>query len=324
MKRLSWLVSPVVAIQQRPSVFLRAPTTAAHRWANKMGDAYARRLAEVGEEGIAEDLLGCWFTDEEIVEAFARVGPSIEKRRERLAGRYLGTEILSLLDAAHASVKNAPLAILRAPETGLKAPAAYGKMMASRRYRGERRARSLWDALGDICEDVYLPYLKSLWVIAALAKGERPTAPPRFGQLVPELPKRLESNSLVNPSSVRVRNAVQHCFAEYLVEEHAVSLWNALEGRETWREQFSIPELEAFAFDLVGAATALQEAVSYFNEKAMHGAGFFQIFIDLRLAFKARDAGEVGRLATEMETRSRGMFTEIHALHAFGMIDGAT
>ena len=50
----------------------------------------------------------------------------------------------------------------------------------------------------------------------------------------------------------------------------------------------------------------------------------FRLFVELRLALKARDASEVERLGTEMEKRSRNMFSEIHALDAFGKVDDAS
>src|SRR5262245_14076000 len=102
--RLGWLLIPVMAVNKRPREFFSAPTTTAARLAENMGEAYQQRSSEVGEVGIAEDMLCCWLTDNEMKAAFARVGASIEKRRERLSRRYLGNEILALLDAAHASV----------------------------------------------------------------------------------------------------------------------------------------------------------------------------------------------------------------------------
>ena len=144
-----------------------------------------------------------------------------------------------MFDAAHASVKNAPLALLRPPETGLRAPAAYGKLVLSHHPRGERRAPALWDAVGDICEVIYLPYLRSLWIMASLVRKERPTPPPPFGTLTERLSRKLDFPSLVDAHASHVRNAIKHHHTDYSVNDEVITLQSTHRGNEIWQSRLS-------------------------------------------------------------------------------------
>jgi hypothetical protein len=180
------------------------------------------------------------------------VQQDLQSCREALEVEPSGADLLRLYDAANANGPISPLLVTFAhpmSDEPCFELSSFAALNAARRYRRERRAQKLFDAVPDLVEKVYGRYLRSMWALSFLAEGRWPSRPPgAFGALAQQASARLRGlGTLTDADAGHFRNAVQHRDARYIPYERAVEL---VDGKDRSRPSPSdwgmILTLEAF------------------------------------------------------------------------------
>jgi hypothetical protein len=97
----------------------------------------------------------------------------------------------------------------------------------ARRERGEPRAHKLLRAFHEVAESLYAPYLRLLWYLCDV-REKRLSEPPKFGNLVRQLSRRLGARSevLVDIDVGWMRNSAAHHHWNYLPDNDSVEMWD--------------------------------------------------------------------------------------------------
>lgn len=306
------MLGAIKTVERNPYELVERPRTVLDRASEQAQLALRQRLEQVGPDGLFRDMFGLLsqISDKEWARMEGRLAARLEKERRRVARCAAGREVLVLIDAAHAAVRNGPLLALPNPRE--HAPAtlvALGRVVAVEGSRGEERARLVLDAARLVSEQVYQPYLKAVSTLADVADGRAPKEPPAYGRLVQSLVQRLGSSypSLVEHDAAHVRNAVVHGHATYVPRRHAVAMYDA----SGWHAELTVRELEIMTRRMLKVAGELYpKAVHAFMEEAFLRP-LLPIWPEFSRAVVADDRAAMERTGAEVNRRADEMWADI-------------
>lgn len=244
----------------------------------------------------------------------ARISAHLQQTARQIQRLAEGKELLRLIDSAHLGIRNGPLLATPEPEAhALALLLAQTRMAELRGKRGEIRARKLQDAVAQVSEGVYKPYLQAMWKLAELERGRVPQPPPAFGKLVEVLAERLQSYpTLIEPDAAHIRNAVAHRHAVYLPGEHAVELWDT----SGWRRTLSIRNLEVLTRRMLRVAGEVYpKAFQHFLQVVVVRPAIGAI-PPLARAIRAQDQVAAEQWAAELRRHQELLFSDLRASYA--------
>jgi len=100
-------------------------------------------------------------------------------------------------------------------------------LVEAEKTEGEKRAFYVCDAMRNICEHIYQPYIKTLWILSYLRNGNLPpTNEPSYGNMLDvcfkNLPKKY--HNLIESNAVIMRNSPSHNILNWNDETDSIIL----------------------------------------------------------------------------------------------------
>jgi len=314
LKRMGWMVGPLVTLSKRASMIAKAPTTALAKAAAKMNQALDAHVAEVGRDQAARDLMGVWIQDQEWNATVSDMAEDCDERWMTLRRGRVGRALSRLIGRAHSTVPCSPAAVGLDPvKRGEVVLPCYGELAEAIRGRGEARARRLAKAVAEIAESVHRPCLERLWALTQYAAQTPPGTPPKFGVLIENLQTALPATDvalLVESRAAHVRNAVVHNRGRYDPVAHVMELRD-LSG---WHASLSPRELQGMANRMLKLEEAVWNAVSVFVIRTVW-IPMFPFFRSCIAAARDRDAEGMRKAEAEFEAFRGRLFADLWRLH---------
>lgn len=314
-----WMLEPVRLFQADPTAFIQRPGVAFARLEKRLGVILDEQIADGGSEEFTRRLFApmAAMTPAEWAAVPVRLRDDVAKRRRKVSRSKAGTQLLDLIDHAHASVRNGPLLACQHPEEHGKATlAAWERILCVSGLRGEPRIRALLDAIWVIWERVYHPYLRAVWKLLEIVEHRPPQVPPRGGQLMRSLQARIGAKygDLVEPLALRVRDAVAHQHVVPNPSRKGVVLSN----KDGWSDTFTVPDLERLAHNMMVTSTeTLFDAMGAFLMEATMEP-LLPAMPGFARAVVANDAAAIERTGELVNARHRAIWTDVARLYGRG------
>jgi hypothetical protein len=311
------MLEPMKLFHSDPMAFVERPAASFARVERAFAATWERVVADGGPEAFVRRMFEpvAAMTPTEWAEAPAGINHDVEKRRRQVARLPSGEPLLALIDAAHERVRNgALLAILHPDRHGMAGLAAMGRVLKIRGARGETRAEAILDAIAFIWEVVYQPYLQSVWKLLEVLEGRAPVDPPSGGTLMLGLEKRLAGAfpRIVEPTALRIRNAVAHRHVEPRPAHGAATLTN----KDGWSASFRTGDLEAMMYTMLYVSTrTFVDAMNAFSMGAVMGP-LLPVFPAFARAVVAGDQAEIERAGALVKAQEDAMWTDVARLYA--------
>jgi hypothetical protein len=322
-RAFGWMLEPIKLFHSDPMAFVERPAASFARVERSFAATWERVIADGGPEAFVRRMFEpmATMTPAEWAETPTRLRRDLEKRRRQVARLPSGEALLVLVDAAHDRVRNGPLLAILHPERHGKAGlAAQGRVLRTRGTRGEIRVEAILDAIAFIWEAVYQPYLQSVWKLLEVLDGRAPVDPPSGDRLMLNLEKRLAGAfpRLVEPSALRIRNAVAHRHVELRLAHGAVTLSN----KDGWSASFRRRDLEAMMCTMLcGSTRTFVDAMNAFSMGAIVGP-LLPVFPAFARAVVAGDQAEIERAGALVKAQEDAIWTDVARL--YGRVPAST
>lgn len=312
------MLEPIKMYREDAFAFIERPASAFARMGQRIAGILERELADGGPEAFTRRIFApmAAMTPAQWAAAPGRLMDDVQRRRRRVARSPTGEQLLELVDAANARTRNGALLACLHPERHGKASLrALSRIIRINGSRGEARAELVLDAILVVWDEVYQPYLRSVWKLLELSEGRAPLKIPRGGNLMKNLAARLGSHraAIVEPAALRIRDAVAHPHGHIEHEARGVVL---LRNKDGWSEKFRTRELEDILGRMMRASTdTFVAAMNAFMMQATMEP-LLPVMPEFARAVVANDSAEIERTGTIVEARQRAIWSEIARLYA--------
>lgn len=307
VRAVSWMFEPMLAALPLVDKFdPRAARTGLRELNNLLERVAKSRFAAVGPDELVSGLIDA-MEDEEL-RTNARQGMAEACRQLKSAAsedpRY--SLLVGLAAEVDQHARHAALLVLGQidlPAFVRRECEPVEAIQNSFHLRGERRARAVRQAIRDVVEMLYDPYLRKVCNLAHLARKEPPAALGNTGTVVQHAVSLLPKDrypGLVDPDASFLRNAVAHGHFDYDPGADTMTLWDTNRPPQT----FPVEELRDRMWSMytISGRTFRNVAVLYMLRNLHQEGGLVDQLVEAMPRLNSTDPAVAAAAAEEMDT----------------------